>query len=59
MHLAYKKLAVKNRFVGQAKINFVLWGAEGMELDHILSKPKENARSKKLDNEAGRGKQAV
>ena len=55
----YKKAALKKMLVGESVRNFDLWTAEGMSYDKLILKLKDYARSKQLDGEARKGKQAV
>ena len=57
---AIQKTAALNKMLtGQTKIMFENWRLEGMSFDKLLVKLKGYARSKRLDGEASKGKQAV
>ena len=44
---------------GNIRDNFELWEAEKMSFEDLLKKVKEQARAKKLDRDAHRGKTGV
>ena len=51
-----KKVALKNILVGKIKDNFELWESDKMPFEEILIRVKEQARAKKLEKEAQRGR---
>ena len=46
---AFKKVALKNIFVGKLHDDFELWESDKMPLEEILRRVKDQARAKKLD----------
>ena len=50
---------MKKILVGEALRNYNLWKSEGMPYAKLILKRKEYARTKTLDGDASRGKQAV
>ena len=54
-----KTAALQKMLVGESKCMFDNWRLQGMPFDKILAKLKDYARSRRLDGEASKGKQAV
>ena len=55
----YKTAALQKMLIGESRRMFENWRLEGMPFDKILTKLKDYARSRRLDGEAAKGKQAV
>ena len=55
----FKKVALKQMLTGKIRDNFELWEAEQMSFEDLLKKVKQQARAKKLDRDAHRGKNRV
>ena len=55
----YKTVALRKMLTGESRRMYENWRLEGMSFDRLLVKLKEYARSKRLDGEASKGKQAV
>ena len=56
---ALKKVALKNILVGKIKDNFELWESDRMPFEEILRRVKDQARAKKLDKYAQRGRSGI
>ena len=55
----YKRVAFRKLLVGKIRDHFDLWDTEKHTYDTILKKVKEQARNKKLDGDAARGKSGI
>ena len=55
----YRTAAIQKMLTGESKRMFDNWRLEGLPFEKILVKLKEYARSKRLDGEASKGKQAI
>ena len=55
----FKHVALKQIPTGKIRDNFELWEAEQMSFEDLLKKVKQQARAKKLDRDAHRGKTGV
>ena len=56
---ALKKVALKNILVGKIKDNFELWESDRMSFEEILRRVKDQARAKKLEKYAQRGRSGI
>ena len=56
---ALKKVALKNILVGKIKDNFELWESDRMPFEEILRRVKDQARAKKLEKDAQRGRSGI
>ena len=56
---ALKKVALKNILVGKIKDNFELWESDRMSFEEILRRVKDQARAKKLEKDAQRGRSGI
>ena len=55
----FKMVALRKILVGKIRDCYDLWHAEKYTYDEIIKKVKEQARSKKLDGDAARGKAGI
>ena len=55
----FKMVALRKILVGKIRDCYDLWNAEKYTYDEIIKKVKEQARSKKLDGDAARGKAGI
>ena len=59
MSEALKKVALKNILVGKTKDNFELWESDKMPFEELLRRVKDQARAKKLEKDAQRGRSGI
>ena len=55
----YKTVALGKLLIGETKRVYEAWQLEGLPYEKLLAKLRDYSRSKRLDGEAKRGKQAV